>query len=192
MFNVLNLLRQKVRRRRTAIMDRYSRGGIVQLGVFRCNLLGPDGLPIRAWDIRNAATTAGLNHALDATFKGGAQELDWYLLLISAASYTTGPAVGDTMSSHSGWVENTTYSGVRPDWNRGTIAGGSLPNTAGTPSEFTFTGDTSLRGIGVTTDDTIGGTSGILWATAVEGSNRDVDNAQTLQVFYTNTFTPIS
>lgn len=194
MFDIFKLLRSKPARRRKAMVDRNARSGIVQLGIFDCRLLGPDGKPVDGGVFRifNAATTVGMNYVLDVGFNDGTKSANWYLLLISGASYTSGPAVGDTSASHAGWVENTTYTGNRPAWAVGTIASASLPTLPGSPAEFTFSGDTTVRGIGVADSNTKSSTTDLLWATAVQGSNRDVDNLQTLQVFYTNTFQPIS
>lgn len=65
--------------------------------------------------IDNVVTDVGANLMLD-TFLGGSQNTAYFLGLISSVSYTTPPAVGNTMASHSGWYEagNGSYY---PNWS---------------------------------------------------------------------------
>jgi hypothetical protein len=164
-------------RRRLLLPPRF--GGLVrQRGTFHGRLLGPDGKVIEdGISFPNAATTEGVNYLLDAGFKGGTPITTWYFGLI------TGP-------SHPGWTENTDYSGDRKTWTTGTIASGSLPT--GTAASFTFTSAGTVRGIFVTSIVTKSTTTGTMWATAIDTTNRSVANGQTLQIYYTNNLTPVS
>jgi hypothetical protein len=85
---------------------------------------------------------------------------------------------------------NTDYSGDRKTWTTGTIASGSLPT--GTAASFTFTSAGTVRGIFVTSIVTKSTTTGTMWATAIDTTNRSVANGQTLQIYYTNNLTPVS
>lgn len=192
--NPFDLLRGKTRRRRESVIERAGARGVVQFGVFDWIVLNADGSPTRTRDGRpawirtpNAATTEGLNYILDVGFNDGTKSASWFFLIISATGYSA-LSSADTLASHGGWTENTSYSGNRKAWTLGTIASGSLPT--GTPATFAFTSDTSIRGLGVCDVNT--GSSGKLWATAVEGSSRAVVNGQSIQVYYTNTFSPVS
>lgn len=161
----------------------------IQCGHVRWRLLDHNGDLI--WDrpFKNAATTAGLNHILDVGFNAGSQITTWYIGLINGSGFSA-VAAADTPASHTGWTEFTDFSGNRKAWSPGTISGGSLPT--GTASSFVMTSSGSVRGIFIVSVATKEDTTGTLWATAIESSNRSVANGQTLQVFYTNAFTPVS
>lgn len=54
----------------------------------------------------NTVMTLGRNLLLDSSLAGSSYSVTGpYIGLISSVSYTTGPAAGDTMSSHGGWAE---------------------------------------------------------------------------------------
>lgn len=172
-------------------------------GVFACRLLDPVyarrgdrrrvvGRTVRdEWEWRNAATTAGLNYLLDAGFRNQTAVATWYVGLIDNTSFTA-IAAADTMSSHSGWAEFDDYDETtRPAWTiANAAASGSLASSSVT--QFTINASGTARGMFLASNSTIGGTTGTLWATAVESSGRAVASGQTLQAFYTNTFTPVS
>lgn len=144
----------------------------------------------KIWNFRNAATTEGLNYLLGVGFNSVSQLTNWYFALINGSDFSA-VSIADTMASHTGWAENVAYSqSNRPSWTVGTIANGSAPT--GTAATYTINSATSVRGIAIVSDSTKSGTSGTLWATAIEGSNRNLANGQSLQVFYTNTITPVS
>lgn len=172
-------------------------------GVFQCRLLDPVfarrgsrrrvvGHTLRdEWAYHNAATTAGLNYLLDAAFRAQTAVTTWYIGLIDNAGFTA-LAAADTMSSHAGWAEFTSYSETtRQAWTiANAAASGSLTSSATTT--FTISADGTLRGLFLASSGTKSGTTGTLWATATEANTRDVTNGQSLEVLYTNTFTPVS
>jgi hypothetical protein len=93
---------------------------------------------------------------------------------------TTGsptPHAGDTMSSHSGWVEfHTNYSEtVRQTWNR-VQTGASATNIADR-AEFTLTvANQTTGGVFLCDDDTKNGSTGILYSVSpYETGNRSVN-----------------
>src|SRR3972149_6726473 len=56
--------------------------------------------------IENVVTTVGKNLALDTYLAGSGYTVTGpFMGLISSVGYGAGPVVGDTMASHSGWVE---------------------------------------------------------------------------------------
>jgi hypothetical protein len=66
-------------------------------------------------DINNVVTDEGANQLLDSAF-GAGPVAGPFLGLISSVGYTTPPAVGNTMASHSGWAE--AGNGVNyPNWS---------------------------------------------------------------------------
>lgn len=133
----------------------------------------------------NLVVNVGLDDSLDKHLKGSAYTAAWYVGLTDA---TPTVAAADTMASHAGWTEDQTYSeGVRQTLTLGTVSGQSVDNSASKAS-YSINGTTTIGGAFVTTDNTKGGTSGILYgAGAFTGGNRAVDNGDTLNVTVTLT-----
>lgn len=133
----------------------------------------------------NLVTTAGLNKLLDATFSTGFATPAWFVGLVSS-----GPtfAAADTMSSHTGWTENTSYAATtRPALTPGTIASGSFDNSASKAS-FTMSASTTIGGAFLTTSSTKGGTTGTLYAEgAFTGGDETLASADVLNVTVTVT-----
>ncbi len=92
---------------------------------------------------------------------------------------------GDVMSSHSPWIENTDYSNAtRPGFTAGTIAGGSVDNSA-SQGVFNMNVNNSLIfGCFMADNNTIGGTTGTLYGMAMFGSpgSRQANGGDTLNV----------
>lgn len=159
-------------------------------GMFFCRLLDPDGSVVDEWRVPNGAVTVGLNYLLDAGFRAQSQLGSWYIGLINDSSFT-GLSASDTMSSHSGWVEATGYSNAtREQWSPGAASGGVLINASAI--SFTINATFNVKGMFLTSNSTKSGTTGTLWATAVETSARSVTSGQTFQVYYQLTLTPVS
>ena len=132
----------------------------------------------------NLVTTAGKNDLLDKYLAGSGYTAAWYLGLISLTSYTTGPAVGDTPASHTGWTEDQNYSNstrVAPSF--GAASAGSKASTA---TAFNINATTTIKGTFLTTLNTKGGTTGILYSAGLfTGGDKAVANGDTLNVTYT-------
>lgn len=151
-------------------------------GWFHVVCRNPDGSI--AWEEKfpNGTTTAGLNHMLSVVLASGTQVTDWRMGLIDDSGYTAVSA-SDTMSSHSGWSEFTSYSeGSRPAWTAGAVSGGVVNGSAAV--SFTMSADADLRGAFLVSNSTKGGTTGTLWATGVFGSVQSVLNGQVVDVTY--------
>lgn len=138
----------------------------------------------------NVVTTVGKNMLLDYTFKtgsGGTPAL--YLGLITGPGGSNTYAAADTMSSHAGWAENTSYSqGTRVAWTTGTISGGSVDNT-GSVATFSINGTATIGGAFLVTNSTKGGTTGTLYSAGNFANDRSVFSGDTLTVSYTATIT---
>jgi hypothetical protein len=134
----------------------------------------------------NMVTNNALNDILNVYLRGTSQTANWYLGLVDNASYT-GFAAGDTIASHSGWIENTNYSGgVRPQWTAAAASSQGVTNTSTVNFSMTPTSGATIRGIFLNSDNTLGGTAGNLFATAAfSGGNQTVNNGDTLKVTYT-------
>ena len=133
---------------------------------------------------RNAPTAVGLDYLANAGFTGGAQQATWYIGLMDLLGFSA-LALTDTMASHIGWRENVMYTGNRPTWTN--AESGQQVSSNGV---FTFpiTGIATLHGLFVVSNNTLGGTSGILWATALLSSDAAISPGQSLTGNYTLAF----
>lgn len=134
-------------------------------------------------DITNLVTNAGLNDVLDKYFKGSSYTAGWYVGLKGTGSI----AAGDTMASHAGWSEITAYSeSDRPALTLGSVSSQSLDNSA-SKAAFSINDDATVAGAFVASDDTKGGSSGLLYGAANFASSRGVEDGDSLSVQITLT-----
>ncbi len=141
--------------------------------------------------IHNVVTTLGKNDVLNKYFSNSAAGVP-YLGLISSVSYTTGPAAGDTMSSHSGWTEAgatnaPTYTSPRKTMTAawGAASSGSMVSSA---QSFAITGTGTLKGafLNIGGSSAIDNTSGLLYSAATfTGGDKAVANLDTVNVTVT-------
>lgn len=132
----------------------------------------------------NLVTTAGKNKLLDATFKTGLTTPAWYVGLVDNASYSA-YAAADTMSSHAGWIEGVPYSdSTRRTFTPGTIASGSVDNSA-SKAVFTINATLTIRGAFLVDNSTKSGTSGTLYGVGDFATTRSVISGDTLNVTVT-------
>lgn len=140
----------------------------------------------------NLVTTEGKNDLLDKYFKGSAYTAAWFVGLVSSVSYSA-LAAGDTAAQINGtnaWKEantaagaNTpTYSqGTRPALTLGTVAAGSVDNSA-SKAVFSITGTGTIKGAFVASVSTLAGTTGKLYSVGTFAADRAVINGDTLNV----------
>jgi hypothetical protein len=160
------------------------------IGVYHIECHAPDGSKRWEVDIDNLVVTAGRNKLLDAALKTGLTTPAWYVGLITGPGGSNTYAAADTMGSHAGWAENTSYSEAnRQTLTLGAIASGSVANTA-SPAVFTLNGAATIGGAFLSDSSTKGGTTGTLYSA---GSNSNGDksgsSADTITVTYTATIT---
>lgn len=127
-------------------------------------------------EFNNLITTEGLNDSLDKYFKGSSYTAAWYLGLVSGATPTF--AAGDTLASHAGWTEFTSYTGNRLAITFGTASAGSL--AASSAVSFPITGSGTVGGAFISSVAT--GTSGVLYSEGDFTTDRSVVNGDTLNV----------
>lgn len=146
---------------------------------------GADGTLKWRDEIQNLVTTAGKNDALDKYLAGSAYTAAWYLGLIGSASYTTGPAAGDTAASHGGWVEDQNYSqGTRPAASFAAASGGS--KALASAAVFTLNAGTTIKGCFLASVSTKGGTTGIIYSAGLfSGGDKLMQSGDSLNVSYT-------
>jgi hypothetical protein len=139
--------------------------------------------------IENLITTAGKNDMLDKHLAGSAYTAAFYMGLISTASYTTGPAVTDTMASHGGWAEDQQYSQAsRPTCAFSAAAAGSKELSAAL--SFSINATTTIKGAFINSVATKGGTTGILFSAGLfSGGDKAVGSGDTLSVSYSASLT---
>lgn len=146
---------------------------------------GPDGQLKWRETIENLVTTAGLNDILDKYLKGSTYTAAWYVGLTDGTPTT---AAGDTMSSHSGWVEVADYSeSVRQTLTLGTVSGGSVSNTA-SKATFSINGTATIGGAFVVSNSTKSGSTGTLYGVgAFSGGDKSASSGDSLTVTVTLT-----
>ena len=121
---------------------------------------------------------------LDEYFEGSGYSAAWYLGLVDGATSPT-YAAGNTLASHSGWTENTDYTGNRVAVTWSAASSGSKATTA---TAFNISGSATIAGAFMCTVAT--GTSGILYSAGnFTGGSRVVASGDTLNVTYTATLT---
>lgn len=148
----------------------------------------PDGSLRWAVDVHNIVTTVGKNDLLTNYFKGASYTAAWYVGLVDNASFSA-YAAADTMGSHAGWIEGTPYSNAtRVVWTGGTAAAGSIDNSASVAA-FNINATLTVRGAFLTSVNTKGGTTGILYCEADFAAARSVVSGDTLNVTVTLTVT---
>lgn len=130
---------------------------------------------------KNLVVNEGLNHVLDILFAGASQITTWYVMLLAS---TPVPAAADTMSSHSGWTEQTGYTeGTRQEYVDVRTAQ-TVSNTA-SKATFTFSGSGTIGGAALTSSNTKGGTTGTLLCASAFSTGDEVFSAGgTLEVTY--------
>jgi hypothetical protein len=137
----------------------------------------------------NLVVNVGLQYMAGSALTSTTQITTWYLGLYGAGSSNT-PAAGDTMSSHIGWTEDTTYSNAnRPTATlaAATNANPSVVTNSASPATFNINGTTTIGGAFLTSSNTKGGTTGTLFSAAdfQAPGDRSVVNGDTLNVTYT-------
>lgn len=132
--------------------------------------------------------TTGLNKYLDATLKTGLASPSWFVGLITGPGAGNTYVLADTMASHAGWTENTSYSqATRPAFTPGTIAAGSVDNSAAKAS-YSINASVTLAGAFMADNSTKGGTTGTLLGEGnFTGGDRTAVNTDTVNVTITAT-----
>jgi hypothetical protein len=158
-------------------------------GVYHVECHDKDGNLKWTADSKNLVVNVGLQYMAGTALTSVTQITTWYLGLYGAGASNT-PAAGDTMSSHAGWTEVTTYSNanrVTATFATATTANPSVVTNSASPAVFNINGTTTVGGAFLTSNNTKGGTTGTLFSAADFGSpgDRSVVNGDTLSVTYT-------
>ena len=160
-------------------------------GTFHIECIKPDSSTRWVDDAKNTLTNAALDDVLNVYLADQSPKATWYIGLVDNASFTAFAGT-DVIGSHSGWIENTNWSGsTRPAWGNGTSSGGAGSVTNASTVNFSMTATVTIKGLFLVSDSTKGGTStGLIFSTAAfTGGNQAVNNGDTLKVTYTVTST---
>jgi hypothetical protein len=137
----------------------------------------------------NLVVNAGLQDMNAKYFSGSSYTAAWYLGLYGAGA-SNNPAASDTMASHAGWAENNSYSeATRPACSFGTAttADPSVITNSASPAVFSINASTTIGGAFLVSNNTKGGTTGVLFSAADFASpgDRAVVSGDTINVTYT-------
>lgn len=161
-----------------------SRGG----GVFTVTCYDQDGNLKWETKAKNLVTNVGLQDVNTQYFTGAAYTAAWYIGLVDNAGFTAYDPT-DTMASHTGWAENTDYSGTdrgTANFGSATLADPSVIDNDAAQAQFSITGSATIRGAFLTSTQDNSTNTGILFSVAdfeAPGS-RTVVSGDTLNVKY--------
>ena len=158
-------------------------------GVYTVECRDKDGNLKWSEAMHNLVVNAGLKDMNDKYFTGSAYTATWYLGLVTGPGAGNTYAAGDTMASHVGWTEDTGYSqATRPaaSFGAATTADPSVITNALSVAVFSISATTTIAGAFLTSDNTKGGTTGVLFSVAnfQAPGDRDVVSGDTLNVSY--------
>jgi len=139
-------------------------------------------------DNENLVVNVGLQDMNTKYFSGSSYTAAWYIGLYGAGASNT-PAASNTMSSHAGWTENTSYSNAtRPQavFGTATTANPSVISNSASVAVFNIDGTTTVGGAFLVSNSTKGGSTGTLFSASDFQSpgDRAVVNGDTLNVTY--------
>ena len=137
----------------------------------------------------NLVVNEGLQDMNTKYFTGSSYTALWYIGIYGAAA-SNNPAAGDTAASHAGWTEVTAYSqATRPavTFGTATTADPSVITNSASPAAFSMNGTATVGGAFLISNNTKGGTTGVLFSAAdfAAPGDRNVVSGDTLSVTYT-------
>ena len=134
----------------------------------------------------NLVMNEGLQEMNTQFFAGSTYTTDLYLGLITGPGSGTSFVSTDSLASHSGWTENTSYSGSRQAavFNSATDADPSVISNADAVTTFTMNASAVIAGAFLCT--VASGSSGVLFSAGdFTGGDKSVDSGDSLAVTYT-------
>ena len=171
------------------VMGTRSTDTAAATGVYKIQCFDAQGNLKWEAESKNLVVNVGLQDMNAKYFTGSAYTAAWYIGLYGAGASNT-PAASDTMSSHAGWTENTGYSNAtRPVCTFGTptTANPSVATNSASPASFTINATSTVGGAFLTSNNTVGGSTGTLFSAADFGApgDRSVASSDILNVTYT-------
>jgi|TARA_R110000803_G_scaffold74203_1_gene138257 hypothetical protein len=158
-------------------------------GVFEVTCLDKDGNVKWSTQSHNLVVNVGLQDMSTQYFSGSSYTAAWYLGLYGAGA-SNSPAAGDTMASHAGWTEITAYSEATRQtctFGTATTADPSVITNTASPASFSINATTVVGGAFLVSNNTKGGTTGILFSAADFSTpgDRSVVAGDSINVTYT-------
>lgn len=157
-------------------------------GVFTIQCFDKDGK--LKWEAKkhNLVVNEGLQDMNMKYFKGATYTAAWYIGLYGAAS-SNNPTANDTAATHAGFTEVTPYSNAtRPACTFGTAttADPSVISNTASPAQFSINASETVGGAFLISDNTKGGTAGVLFSASdfAAPGDRTVASGDTLNVTY--------
>jgi len=168
-----------------ALDNRVGAGGVFKFQCF-------DAQGNLKWEesTHNLVVNVGLADMNDKYFSGVTYSAAWYLGLVDGPGAGNTYAAADTMASHAGWTENTGYSQsnrVTATFGSATVADPSVIDNTGSVAVFSINATSTIAGAFLTSNNTKGGTTGILFSVSnfTSPGDRSVVSGDTLNVTYT-------
>jgi hypothetical protein len=145
--------------RKTGFVEDMSAGG-----VFTVTCLDKDGNEKWVDIAPNLVVNTGLQDMNTKFFTGSAYTAAWYVGLVNGTSASTTFSGGDTLATHAGWTENTSYGGNRKaaTFGTATLADPSNINNSTSTASFTMNATATIAGAFLTNVAT--GTTGLLFS----------------------------
>lgn len=180
-------------------VDLVPEGIVLDLSALNLNPLGVGGhFIVECYDrdgnlrwedtAENGVTDAGIASLLNVYLRAQTQITAWYIGLVDNAGFVAF-AAADTGASHAGWSEvaSGNYSNAtRVQWSPAAPSGGAVVNATTSDHNMTNGSALTVKGLFLISDNTKGGTSGVLFSTAAfTGGTQAVNNGDTLKVTYT-------
>jgi len=156
-------------------------------GVFTVTCLDKDGNEKWVEIAPNLVVNTGLQNMNTQFFSGSAYTATWYVGLVNGTSATTTFSGGDTLASHAGWTENSSYGGSRKTATFGAATLSNISNINNSASTASFTMNATATIAGAFLTNVASGTSpGLLFSAADFQSpgDRSVINGDVLLVTY--------
>jgi hypothetical protein len=137
----------------------------------------------------NLVVNVGLKDMNDKYFTGSAYTAAWFIGLYGAGA-TNDPAAGDTMAYHAGWTEVTDYTEAtrrQAVFGAATTADPSVISNSTSVAVFSIDDTTTVGGAFLTSNDTKGGTTGVLFSASdfAAPGDRAVVSGDVINVTYT-------
>jgi hypothetical protein len=147
--------------RKTGFVEGMSGGG-----AFTVTCVDKDGHEKWVDIAPNLVVNTGLQDMNTKFFTGSAYTAAWYIGLVNGTSATTTFSGGDTLATHAGWTENSSYGGNRKaaSFGSATLADPSNINNASSTASFTMNATANIAGAFLC--NVASGTTGLLFSAA--------------------------
>jgi hypothetical protein len=134
----------------------------------------------------NLVTNVGVQDMNTKYFTGSAYTAAWYVGLVNDKAANVTFSYGDTLTTHSGWTENSSYAGTRKaaTFGAATLNNPSNINNSSSTASFTMNATATIGGAFLA--NVTSGTAGILFSEAAFQSpgDRSVVSGDVLNVTY--------